>query len=320
MWGFMDYVTTLSGIILLLFTAFSYLTGLLSIVELCEEYPTKTKYIIKYCILVVILLHIILIPFNLFNIIPILVGIVNHISYYKLNIYYPVIQLRNIYCISSVILLIVSQALWYYTFRVSSNAYRPVQNNQYYNRYNQQQQYSQSIYVYNTAEIISFHLIYVWFIPLIYFLSATIGDTLPSTHIGDSNKQTNKQNNSVWRFNFKSMINIIKRKKDEILPTQNDSIINDNTHSNNNNNIFDTTSLERMYSQPTGSNDYTSSHTYNDNQQSIKRPTMPLPRPLSQPMFQQLQNNTAVNNNPTTAVYNPYQQQLYKRTSNQKKD
>ena len=228
MWSYFDCLFHLAGLLLLLFTAFSYATGLMQLAELTDEYPTKTKICIQYIIYIIIILHILLPIFTTLSYHSIACGIITHLSHHQLNQSYPVIRLSSTYCISSIILLCISQYVWFYEFRLSSNATRILklnnlsQYNQHHRAYNQvSSPQSQLQYVYTTGEVISFNLIMLWMIPLIYFITCTVTDTTLPNHThknkctysfdnSNSVDSTGKMNKSNQRrFNLRSLFNTI---------------------------------------------------------------------------------------------------------------
>lgn len=228
MWSFFTILCHSAAILLILFTALSYATGLFYLAELAEEYPTKTKKVLRISIVAILLLHIILAFTTTLSYLPIILGFATHICYWLLSSTYPDIQLKSLPFIGSCIGVIASQGLWYYEFRLSSTAIQQTSN--FFNgsrRYEPNSRYNQPypLYTFSTVEVISFTLLLVWFVPLFYFISGNLGDsslptTLTAVNTTDSNAKSKNSKKSRFDINYRSWF---KRTTAQVLPSANNS-------------------------------------------------------------------------------------------------
>merc|ERR1711865_589109 len=102
-----------SGYLFLVFIAVCLACGLYYMAELAEEYPTFTKSMIQWSIMIILLLHPFLWIFESFPVLPVAFGIATHAMYYRLLIMdFPFIELTSPNFLGSCVMMIGSHYCW----------------------------------------------------------------------------------------------------------------------------------------------------------------------------------------------------------------
>lgn len=169
MWSFFDLLCHSSAFLIILFTGLSYATGLFYLAELSEEFPTRTRQLIRGVILTLLALHTLALVFTKLSPICCLIGIAAHLIYYRLLSFYPDIPLQSKVFLASLLLLCASQIAWY----------------SYFKKHIRTSLYQSNLYpgqpLYSLSQCLSFCLLFVWLTPLIFFISASVGDNVLPT-------------------------------------------------------------------------------------------------------------------------------------------
>jgi len=139
-----------AGYLFLLFIAVCLACGLYYMAELAEEYPTFTKAIIKWSIVVITGLHPMLCILEPFPILPVAVGIATHCMYYRLLVMnFPFIELTSPNFLGSCGMMILSHYFWISHFNTT---------------------------MYPITYIMGFFFTCVWLVPFAYFISLSINE------------------------------------------------------------------------------------------------------------------------------------------------
>ena len=163
---YFDFLCNLTVLLIILFTALSYATGLFYIAELSEEFPTTTKHVIRYVILAITALHILAFASALPKL-PLVVGLLAHLSYLPLLTTFPVLPLSSPTFYLSLLLLLSAQLAWYYHMPTSPYSSYPAHG------YN-------TVRTYTNAQLLAFYLLFVWLVPLVFFVAGSVtGQSLP---------------------------------------------------------------------------------------------------------------------------------------------
>ena len=163
---YFDFLCNLTLLLIILFTALSYATGLFYIAELAEEFPTTTKRIIRYIIIAIAALHTLAFASALPKL-PLVIGLLAHLSYLPLLTTFPVLPLSSPTFYISLLLLLSSQVGWYYKMPTSPYSSYPSYG------------YS-SVRTYSSAQLLAFYLLFVWLVPLVFFVAGSVsGQSLP---------------------------------------------------------------------------------------------------------------------------------------------
>ena len=109
---FFDFLCNLTVLIIILFTALSYATGLFYLAELAEEYPTITKRIVRYLVLSIVTLHLLAFISALPKL-PLALGLLLHLSYLALLTTFPILPLTSPIFYLALLLLVATQLAWY---------------------------------------------------------------------------------------------------------------------------------------------------------------------------------------------------------------
>ncbi len=154
-----------SAYLLLLFGAVCLACGLYYLVELAEEYTRFTKRLIHNAILGELVLHFLLWAYERMWLVPNMVGVIAHISYLLLLRSFPYIEPSSAPFLSSCMLFAGSNVVWYIYFH---------QDPEFFYRYR----------VGPFASMTSFYFLCVWLVPLGFFVSLTVNDSvLPSSNV-----------------------------------------------------------------------------------------------------------------------------------------
>lgn len=152
-----------SAYLLLLFGAICLACGLYYLVELAEEYTRFTKRLIHNAILGELLLHFLLWAYERMWLVPNLVGIIAHISYLLLLRSFPFIDPMSPQFLMSCAMFVTSNVVWYRYFHGDPEFFYHYQ-------------------VGPLASLASFFFLCVWLVPLGFFVSLTVNDSvLPSS-------------------------------------------------------------------------------------------------------------------------------------------
>ena len=159
---YFDFLCNLTVLLIILFTALSYATGLFYIAELAEEFPTFTKRFIRYIVVAIAALHT-LAFFSSLPRLPLVIGLFAHLSYLPLLTTFPVLPLSSPIFYLSLVLLLASQVGWYYKMPTSPYPSYPTYGS-----------YNTSVRSYSTAQLLAFYLLFVWLVPLVFFVAGSV--------------------------------------------------------------------------------------------------------------------------------------------------
>ena len=163
---YFDFLCNLTVLLIILFTALSYATGLFYMAELAEEFPTLTKRIVRYLVIGLAVLHVLAL-FSALPKLPLVLGLLLHLSYLPLLTTFPVLPLSSPVFYLAVLLLVATQVGWYYQMPTSPYTSYPSYN------------YS-TVRTYSTAQLLAFYLLFVWLVPLVLFIAGSVtGQSLP---------------------------------------------------------------------------------------------------------------------------------------------
>ena len=158
---YFDFLCNLTVLLIILFTALSYATGLFYIAELAEEFPTLTKRIIRYIILAIAALHA-LAFFSALPKLPLAIGLLAHLSYLPLLTTFPVLPLSSPIFYLALLLLLSTQLSWHYSMPSSPYSAYPSYG------------YNNSVRTYSNAQLLAFYLLFVWLVPLVFFVAGSV--------------------------------------------------------------------------------------------------------------------------------------------------
>lgn len=152
-----------SAYVMLLFGAICLACGLYYLVELAEEYTRFTKRLIHNAVLAELAIHFLLWAYERMWFVPNFVGIIAHFSYLFLLRSFPYIEPASPSFLTSCALFAVSNVVWYRYFHGDP---------EFFYRYR----------VGPVASLTSFYFLCVWLVPLGFFVSLTVNDSvLPSS-------------------------------------------------------------------------------------------------------------------------------------------
>ena len=158
---FFDFLCNLTVLLIILFTALSYATGLFYIAELAEEFPTLTKRVVRYLVAAIAALHAAAL-FSALPKLPVVIGLLLHLSYLPLLSTFPVLPLTSPTFYLSLALLLSAQLCWYYKLPTSPYPSYPT-----YGSYSTARTYS-------NAQLLAFYLLFVWLVPLVFFVAGSV--------------------------------------------------------------------------------------------------------------------------------------------------
>ena len=168
---YFEFLCNLTVLLIIVFTALSYATGLFYLAELAEEFPTTTKRVILGLISAIVVLHLaaFLSPLSKLSL---LLGLLTHASYYRLMSTFPFLPLSSPTFFLSLFLLFASQVSWYLTLSPSAPASAPYHG---YTPYSQQGAgYARPGQQYTGPQTMAFFLLFVWLIPLVFFVAGSV--------------------------------------------------------------------------------------------------------------------------------------------------
>ena len=152
---------------MLLFSAVCIACGLYYLIELAEEYTLLTKRILRTTILVLLPLHLLLLIYERFPLIPCLIGIVSHLAYLTLLTTFPTLSVTSTPFLVSAAMFVLDNYVWLSFFRSDHELF----------------------YRYRVAPFpatSAFLLLMVWLIPIALFCSLSVNDAVlpggPGTH------------------------------------------------------------------------------------------------------------------------------------------
>lgn len=169
-----------STYLFLIFSAICLACGLMYCVELAEEHTSLTRKILRFLILFQLLLHPLLLFYERFPILPTSLGFFSHLSYLLLLQTFPYIQLSSPNALLSLALFILSNVFYFRFFTSRDN---------------------DLFYVYRIAPIqgiAAFFLIAIWIVPLGFFVSLTVNDSvLPGAGVDEPMRGKKKKSKSI---------------------------------------------------------------------------------------------------------------------------
>lgn len=159
--------------ILLLFAAVCLACGLYYLVELAEEYTTFTKRVIRLAILGELVLHFLLWAYERMWFLPSFIGVVSHTSYLLLLRSFPFIEPSSSSFIAASMLFLADNFFWYRSFHKDP-------------------EFLYKFQISPTPAMASFYFLVVWLVPLGFFVSLTVNDSvLPSGIQGNTSRYGN---------------------------------------------------------------------------------------------------------------------------------
>jgi len=159
-------VVYISAYILLLFGAISLASGLYYLVELAEEYTVLTKRIITNIIYAELCLHVLLWGYEGMWFLPNFVGFLSHLTYLFLLQKFPYIEPASPRFLVALAMFAGDNFVWYTSFHADP---------EFFYRYS----------VGPMAATLFFYFLAVWLVPLGFFVSLTVNDSvLPNSNMG----------------------------------------------------------------------------------------------------------------------------------------
>lgn len=152
-------VVYVSAYILLLFGAISLACGLYYLVELAEEYTRFTKRLIRIAILAELGVHFLLWAYERMWFVPNAVGVISHLSYLFLLRGFPYIEPASAPFLLSCALFATSNIVWYRYFHSDP---------EFFYQYR----------VGPATSIAFFFFLCIWLVPLGFFVSLTVNDSV----------------------------------------------------------------------------------------------------------------------------------------------
>lgn len=157
-----------SGYMFVVFVGVCLACGIYYLVELAEEYTVTTKQLIRYTTLTQLALHICLFVYERFPLLPTFVGFVSHLSYLQLLTLFPSTNPLSFPFVAAFLLFIVDNIVWFRFFHFDVELFY---------RYR----------VAPTPAIASFFLLVVWLVPLSFFITLSVNDSvLPNTSMNNA--------------------------------------------------------------------------------------------------------------------------------------
>jgi hypothetical protein len=155
-----------SGYMFLVFAAVCLACGLYYLVELAEEYTTFTKRLIRYLVYGQLAVHALLWSYERFPFLPCAVGLGAHLSYFLLLTTFPFINPLSPAFAGATLGFLADNLFWFRFFQSDVELF----------------------YSYRVAPgpaVASFFLLVVWLVPLAFFVSLSVNDSvLPSAGPG----------------------------------------------------------------------------------------------------------------------------------------
>lgn len=148
-----------SGYIFLLFGAVCLASGLYWLVELAEEYTSLAKKLIRGATITLLVLHVLLLVYERFPLLPTGTGLVAHAVYYQLLRSFPFVEPRSALFGISAVGFVASNVLWYRFFAADVEIF----------------------YRYGVAPlpaVAAFFLLVVWLVPGAFFVSLTVNESV----------------------------------------------------------------------------------------------------------------------------------------------
>ena len=139
----------ITSVLLFFFILLCLVTGLYYLASLVEEYPLILARIARYTALSVIVIHVLMLIFENFPFILILLGMLSHSTYLVLLRGFPYIQLADPVFITSCILAVIQHCSWFYYF-------------------------TQTMPPFNL--IVSIFVLCVWLLPFLFFISLSTNE------------------------------------------------------------------------------------------------------------------------------------------------
>ena len=178
--SFVEFVSYIFTVLLIVFTSVSYAAGLFLLAQWAEEYPTNTKRIIKYVIAAVFAVDVAAIPLSNIHFVPLLISAAVTAAYAGTMLQtFPLISLTAAN-VATALASVAVQIMWAVYF-----AYANVPP----------YQYAQPPYT--TSQLLAFQFISVWAAPALFFVTATLTQTLPTVHDVDTDSQR-KTSKARW--------------------------------------------------------------------------------------------------------------------------
>uniref|UniRef100_A0A7S2ZLN4 Protein TEX261 n=1 Tax=Rhodosorus marinus TaxID=101924 RepID=A0A7S2ZLN4_9RHOD len=161
MWlpSFFVLVVYVSGYLFLLFAAICLACGFYYLAELVEEYTSAAKKVLRVVILIMLGVFVVLWAYERFYFVYCAIGFASHLMYYQLLKSFPFLQPKTLPFIGSGIMFVINNVAWYRYFNENYNMF-----------YN----YRLS----PTPSIASFFLLCVWMVPIGFFVSLTVNDSV----------------------------------------------------------------------------------------------------------------------------------------------
>lgn len=182
----------ISGYMFLVFAAICLMCGIYYLVELAEEYTTITKELIRCAALAQLLVHTLLFIYERFPFVPTAVGFVSHLSYLQLLRVFPFINPFSLPVAAASIFFVLDNIFWFRFFHYDVELFY---------RYR----------VAPTPAIASFFLLVVWLVPLGFFITLSVNDSvLPNvTFNGAQNRGSRPSSPVVGDAKKRSSRNLI---------------------------------------------------------------------------------------------------------------
>lgn len=148
-----------SGYIFLLFGAVCLASGLYWLVELAEEYTSLAKKLIRGATITLLVLHVLLLVYERFPLLPTGTGLASHAVYYQLLRSFPFVEPRSALFGISAVGFVASNIMWYRFFAADVEIF----------------------YRYGVAPlpaVAAFFLLVVWLVPGAFFVSLTVNEAV----------------------------------------------------------------------------------------------------------------------------------------------
>ena len=217
--SYFELLCNITVLLLIVFTALSYATGLFYLAELAEEFPTLTKRLIIGLLIGLGSLHLLGFVFSPLSKWALLLGLATHLSYYRLLSNFPYLPLTSLTFFLSLLLLISSQVLWY----IALNSTPPPTPYSAYPRYSQPgSPYYHGGPQYTTAQQMAFYFLFIWLVPLIFFIAGSVSSqALPQVGgRGDGEEEGEKKGRGKkGKWSLSSVKRWVMREKPEVKDT-----------------------------------------------------------------------------------------------------
>ena len=179
---YFELLCNLTVLLVIVFTALSYATGLFYLAELAEEYPTNTRRVIVGLIASICALHLLAFLFSSLSPLSLLLGLLTHACYYRLTSTFPYLPLTSPTFFLSLALLASSQISWYLTLTPppSSSSTHPYSSYTPYSQPGSPYHHRPSL-SYTPPQLLAFFLLFVYLVPLAFFVTGSVSSqALPS--------------------------------------------------------------------------------------------------------------------------------------------